>query len=63
VALPLQYGALLAPVREAIGKMQTCGPSTVKRGHYLRTRSAFYLRAMVTNEVRFPVYKPVDYTL
>jgi len=34
----------------------------VKCGPYLQTRSAFYPRAIVTSEVRFPVYKAADYT-
>jgi len=42
--------------------MWTCRHQWVKRGTYLRTRSAFYPLTMVTNEVCFPVYKPVDYT-
>jgi len=55
---------LLALVSSAIGKMRICGRvdrQRVKRGPKLRAWSAFHPHAMVTDEVCFPVYKPVDY--
>jgi len=47
------------------GTLVKCGCADhqrVKCEPYVQTMSAFYPRAMVTNEVHFPVYKPVDYT-
>jgi len=46
----------------AIGKMQMCRPSTGKMRTILADQVAFYPCAVVTNEVRFLVYKPVGYT-
>ena len=40
--------------------MRMCRPSTGKTRPYLWT--IFYPRAVVMNEVHFPVYKPVGYT-